>query len=134
MWLLGGPGGLYIEHGTHNKGYGAYFPQTVANNLTLVALDSKVDPCNTFVQYNAGFLWVNRCKLLCFNLTKDKTVKHFSHHGAVRFGENLTCQVRIWGEGGGGGCRCLESGHPPFGPRCRLFNTGPKSWPPPFCV
>ena len=33
--------------------------------------------------------------------------------------------------GGGGGSR--GSGPPPFGPRCRLFNIGPKVGPPPFC-
>ena len=31
--------------------------------------------------------------------------------------------------GGGGGVRT-----PPFGPRCRLFNIGPKVGPPPFFV
>ena len=30
----------------------------------------------------------------------------------------------------GGGSR--GSGPPPFGPRCRLFNIGPKVGPPPF--
>ena len=33
-------------------------------------------------------------------------------------------------QGGGGGSR--GSGPPPFGPRCRLFNIGPKVGPPPF--
>ena len=40
------------------------------------------------------------------------------------------CQHCSGGSRGGGGSR--GSGPPPFGPRCRLFNIGPKVGPPPF--
>ena len=40
--------------------------------------------------------------------------------------------LRVDGSGGSGGGGPGGPDPPPFGPRCRLFNIGPKVGPPPF--
>ena len=81
-------------------------------------------------------LWYQKINMFV-SLDTEHAPPHVGHWGVT--GPDVQCRAALLylsgGSRGGGGGGSRGSGPPPpFGPRCRLFNIGPKVGPPPFLL